>query len=76
MDIQKIERDSTIVGQHKIELDPTIPPAHRAKYKENPNYVTTVKQNIDKLLTTGFIQSVEEVIWLSPIIIVPKKMAN
>jgi hypothetical protein len=30
-------------------------------------------QDIDKLLVTRFIKSVEEVTWLSPIIVVPKK---
>jgi hypothetical protein len=39
----------------------------------NPNYVATAKQNIDKLLTTRFIQPVEEATWLSPIVVVPKK---
>jgi hypothetical protein len=32
-----------------------------------------VKHNINKLLTTRFIQLVEEVTWLSPIVVVPKK---
>jgi hypothetical protein len=59
--------------QHKIELDIIIPLAHQARYKLNPNYVIVVKQDIDKLLATGFIQSVEEATWLSPIVIVPKK---
>jgi hypothetical protein len=47
--------------------------AHQARYKLNPNYVKTIKQDIDKLLITGFIKFVEEVTWLSPIIVVPKK---
>jgi hypothetical protein len=59
--------------QHRIELDTTIPPAHQAMYRLNPNYVTTVKQDIDKLLTTGFIQYVEDATWLSPIVIILKK---
>jgi len=53
-------------------LDITIPWAHKARYKLNPNYVTTIKQNVDKL-ATRFIQYVEEVTWLSPIVVVPKK---
>jgi hypothetical protein len=32
-----------------------------------------VKQDIDKLLLAKFIESIEEAIWLSPIVIVPKK---
>jgi hypothetical protein len=50
-------------------LDITIPSAHQATYILNSNYVTTIKQYINKLLTTGFIQFVEEATWLSPIVI-------
>jgi hypothetical protein len=39
----------------------------------NPNYVDVVKQDIDKLLVAGFIQPMEEVCWLSVIVVVPKK---
>jgi len=38
------------LAQHRIELDITIPSAHQVRYKLNPNYVTIIKQNIDKLL--------------------------
>jgi hypothetical protein len=54
-------------------LDTTIPLAHHAKYRLNPNYAVVVKQNIDKLLATNFIQPMEESIWLSSIIVIPKK---
>jgi predicted transcriptional regulator len=46
--------------QHIIELDITIPLAHQAKYILNPNYATTIKQDIDKLLVVGFIEYVEK----------------
>jgi hypothetical protein len=39
----------------------------------NPNYVTVVKQDIDKLLATIFIQPTKEATWLSPIVVMPKK---
>jgi hypothetical protein len=61
MDIQRFERDSTI------------PPTHQARYRLNPNYVITIKQDFDKLLVAGFIQSVKEATWLLPIVVVPKK---
>ncbi len=54
-------------------MDIIIPLAHQAKYILNPNYVIVVKQDIDKLLTSGFIEFVEETTWLSPIIVVTKK---
>ncbi len=38
--------------QHCIELDISIPLAHQAKYKMNPNYAIVVKHDINKLLTT------------------------
>jgi hypothetical protein len=31
------------LAQHRIELDTSIPPAHQARYKLNPNYATIVK---------------------------------
>jgi len=61
------------LAQHKIELDTIGPFAHQARYKLNPNYATTTKQNINKLLTTGFIQFVEKATWLSPIIVILKR---
>jgi hypothetical protein len=61
------------LAQHIIELKLLYHRHIKARYKLNPNYVITIKQDIDKLLTTRFIQSIEEVTWLSPIIVVPKK---
>ncbi len=61
------------LAQYKIELNTIIPLAHQARYKLNPNYVTIVKQNIDKLLVVGFMKYVEEVTWLSPILMVLKE---
>lgn len=39
----------------------------------NPNHAIMVKQNLDKLMIAWFIVMVEEVIWLLPIVMVPKK---
>jgi hypothetical protein len=54
-------------------LETFIPSTYQAKYRLNPNYAIVVKQDIDKLLVGGFIQSVEEATWLSPIVLIPKK---
>jgi hypothetical protein len=69
-DLKNIPPDIT---QHQIELDTSIPLAHQAKYRLNPNYATIIKHNIDKLLAIGFIKHVEDATWLSPIIVVLKK---
>jgi hypothetical protein len=42
----------------------------------NLNHAAMVKHDLDKLITTIFIAPVEEVIWLSLIVIVPKKIAS
>ena len=39
----------------------------------NPNYATMVKEDIDKLLSVGFIHPVKQATWLNPIVVVPKK---
>ena len=39
----------------------------------NANYAKQVKDEIDKLLRVGFIKPVHEAVWLSPIVVVPKK---
>jgi hypothetical protein len=52
--------------KHKIKLHTTIQPANHVRYRLNPNYVATMKQNIDKLLTTSFIQLVEEATCRNP----------
>ncbi len=61
------------ITQHQIELDTLIPPIHQIRYWLNPNYVTIIKQDINKLFATSFIKHVEKVTWLSLIVIVPKK---
>jgi len=61
------------LAQHRIELDTTTPLTHQAKYRLNPNYAIIIKHDIDKLLAVEFIEFVEEVTWLSLIIVIPKK---
>jgi hypothetical protein len=46
--------------QHKVKLDTSIPPTHQTRYRLNPNYVTTIKQDIEKQLVARFIQPMEE----------------
>ncbi len=59
------------LAQHKILLNTIIPLAHQVGL--NPNYVTVVEQDINKLLTTRFIQYIEVATCLSPIIVITKK---
>jgi hypothetical protein len=70
---KKLKRIPPHIIEHKIELDTTIPPSHQMHYCMNPNYVMIVKQNLDKLLATGFIEPMEQTTWLSPIVVLLKK---
>jgi hypothetical protein len=51
-------------------------PSHQNQYQMNPNYVIVVKQDLDKLLTIGFVDVMEKVTWLLLILVVPKKMLS
>jgi hypothetical protein len=41
----------------------------------NPNYAFRVREDLDKLLDAKFIYLIETIQWLSPLLIVPKKIA-
>lgn len=42
------------------------------RYCMNPNYVATVKKNLNKLLATKFISPINVARWLSSMVIIPK----
>ncbi len=44
------------LAQHCIKLVNTISPTHQARYNVNLTYAAIIKQNINKLLTIGFIK--------------------
>jgi hypothetical protein len=60
------------ITKHKIELDTTILPSHQMHYHMNPKYAMIIKQDLDKLLAISFIQPMEQVTWLSLIVVLPK----
>lgn len=59
--------------QHIIDLRKDARLVQQKRYRMNPNYAKKVKEEIDKLLQVGFIYPMDNVTWLSPIVIVPKK---
>ena len=59
--------------QHHINLKQDAVPIVQQRYTMNPNYAKQVKEELDRLLSVGFIKPIHEVTWLSPIVIVPKK---
>ena len=53
---------------HQINLAMDAKPVQQRRYRMNPNYVARVKEEIDKLLKSGFIRPVKRATWLSPIV--------
>ena len=45
--------------QHKINLSPNMISVRQRRYRMNLNYAARVKEEIDKLLWIGFIQSIK-----------------
>lgn len=58
--------------QHRIHLKPNAI-SSRYWYKMNPHVAKQVKEELDRLLRVGFIARIENLEWISPIVIVPKK---
>jgi len=52
------------------------PIAHQARDVINPNYVAAIKQDINKLLLVKFIQPTKDASWLSPIVVIPRRMES
>ena len=62
------------LGEHHIELNNDSAPVRQRQYRLNPRYSLMVKDEIDRLLEAGFIYPVKNSEWVSPIVVVPKKV--
>lgn len=64
------------LGEHHIDLMEGATPVRQRQYMLNPKYSMMVKEELDKLLEAGFIYPVNNSEWVSPIVIVPKKVGT
>jgi len=62
------------LGEHHIDLVDGSAPVRQRQYRLNPKYSLMVKEEIDSLLKAGFIYPVSNSEWVSPIVVVPKKV--
>ena len=62
------------LGEHRIDLVEGAIPVRQRQYRLNPRYSIMVKEDIDRLLEAGFIYPVVNSEWVSPIVVVPKKV--
>ena len=62
------------LGEHRIDLVEGAIPVRQRQYRLNPRYSLMVKEDIDRLLEAEFIYPVVNSEWVSPIVVVPKKV--
>ena len=61
------------IGVIKIPLKPDAKLVKQRPYRMNPKYKEKVRMELDKMLTAGIIELVEESEWVSPMVVQEKK---
>ena len=61
---------------HHIYMDPNIPPVRQPQRRMNPSLKDIVKEELQKLLTVGFIYPISDSKCVSPLVVVPKKVTG
>lgn len=67
------ELPQTVVNEHKIELQEGAKPKVHKLRRIKPEHMQAMKAKVDKLLTQGCIVPVDNLEWVSPLVIVLKK---
>ena len=57
----------------RIPLKEGVKPIRQRLYRLNPLYKEKVIQELDKMITTGIIEVVEDSEWISPMVVQDKK---
>ena len=61
---------------HHIYMDPNIPPIRQPQKRMNLALKGVVKEKLQKLLTSSFIYPISDRKWVSPLVVVPKKVTR
>jgi hypothetical protein len=61
------------MGEMRIPLKPDAKPVKERPYRLNPKYKEKVKIELDRMLEAGIIEPVEELEWISPMVVQDKK---
>ena len=59
---------------HHIYMDPSMSPIRQPQRRMNPALKDIVKEELQKLLTVGFIYPISDSKWVSPLVVVPNKV--
>ena len=62
------------LGKHHTDLIEGSVPVRQRQYRLNPKYSLMMKEEIDRLSEVGFIYPINNSEWVSPIVVVPKKV--
>ena len=61
---------------HHIYMDPNMSHVRKPQRRMNPALKDTVKEELQKLLTAGFIYPIFDSKWVSPLVVFPKKVTG
>ena len=61
---------------HHIYMDPNISLARQPRRRTNPALKDIVKEELQKLLTVGFIYPISDSKWVSPLVVFPNKVTG
>ena len=61
---------------HHIYMDASISPIRKPQRRMNPDLRDIVKEELQKLLNAGFIYPISDSKWVSPLVVVPKKVTG
>jgi hypothetical protein len=64
------------LGEMNIPLKPEARPVRKRPYRLNPVYKKKVKEKIDQMLEVGNIEPIEELEWISPMVVQEKKQGG
>ena len=72
-DMKGIHPDTCI---HHIYMDPSMSPITQPQRRMNPTLKDIVKEELQKLLTGGFIYHISDSKWVSPLVVFSNKVIN
>ena len=64
------------LGEMKISLNPNVNPVNKSPYRLNSSYKERVKAELDMMLDVGIIKFVEDLEWISPMVVQDKKIGE
>ena len=71
-----LKRGDPSICQHTIPMKVDVKPSRQRPYTYNKTFAKTIKEEIEKLKEAEFIYGIEHIEWVSPIVVVSKKIGK